>query len=982
MTNRDSFAELLRSLEENLEDDGGWIPPDEPGPRGQPPQGNPRRILWILLPLLLLIFFNRIVSFYTDYIWYDSLGLSDVFVTRLYASLALFVVSTLVFWLFLAANVWIARRLEPRGTLRTPLEEFASAVGVRVTTFVLGAGAILALIMGLSASGAWETVLLYLNQRPMGLADPLFGRDVSFFLFTLPLWEGLWGWLLFMLIVTLAAVVLVAGLGWRGWQTSKPILAHLAVLAGLILLMIAWQYRLNALQLVYSSRGAVYGAGYTDVHAQLPVYNILGIVTLLTAVLLVVTVYIRRAWRAMVGLLAIWLIVALVAGNIYPGLIQRFQVAPNELNLERPYMAHNIAFTRAAFGLDTVEARSYTVEPGITAQELLSEAPTVLNIRLWDYRPLGETYNQIQALRQYYYFNNIDIDRYEIDGEMRQVMLAARELVPEQLSSQAQTWVNRRLVYTHGYGVAASPVAQVTRDGLPDFYLKDLPPTGVLTVTQPQIYFGELTNEYVIGNTAQPEFDYPRGDGNVTTRFTATTGIPMNWATRLIYAIRFADINLLLNQDVSSESQLLWRRNIMQRAGLVAPFLHFDQDPYIVIDNDGRLHWILDAYTASNRFPYSEPWGSFNYLRNPVKIVINAYDGSMHFYVVEPDEPIIAAYQRIFPSLFTPIEEMPADLLRHIRYPSDLFTVQAEVYRVYHMTDPTEFYNREDVWSWPQEISQNQTLPMEPYYVLMQLPGEEGLEYVQILPYTPANRENMIAWLAARSDPENYGQTLVYEFGKDTLFFGPKQIEARIDQDPEISAQLSLWDQQGSDVIRGNLLVFPVAGSLLYVEPLYLQSSSGRIPELQRVIVATADEVVMEANLGLALARLFGEEVLADAGLAELATFGGVAAVEEVLAEAEASGPLGQGATVEELIIQANEQFTRAQEAAQAGDWARYGEEIAALQTTLQALAEETGATPVPESPDAQGEAPAQDETTGSDNVQDDAQDGAASAGE
>lgn len=974
MSNRDPFADLLRSLEDNLEDDdGGWIPPDDSEVRRQP-QGNPRRILWVVLPLLLLIFFNRLVSFYTDFVWYDSLNLSEVFVTRLYASLALFAVSSLVFWLFLAVNVWIARRLEPRGLVRTPLDEFASAIGVRVSTFVLGAGAVLALIMGLSASGAWETVLLYLNQMPMNLTDPLFGRDVSFFLFTLPLWEGLWGWLLFMMVVTLISVGLVAGLGFRGWNASRGVLAHLAILAGLILLMIAWQYRLNALQLVYSNRGAVFGAGYTDVRAQLPVYNILSIVTVLTAVLLVVTVFIRRAWRAMVGVLGVWLLLAVVVGNVYPGLVQRFQVTPNELNLERPYIENNISFTRAGFDLDSIEERSYSAGADVTPSELLNEAETVRNVRLWDYRPLGETYNQIQALRQYYRFNDIDVDRYMIEGEQRQVMLSARELVPEQLSTEAQTWVNRRLVYTHGYGVAASPVSQVTRDGLPDFYLKDLPPTGVISVTQPQIYFGELADDYVIGNTTEPEFDYPSGDGNVTTRFSAKSGITMGWGNRLVYAIRFADINLLLNQDIQPDSQLLWRRNISNRVSAVAPFLRFDQDPYIVIDDTGKLYWILDAYTISNRFPYSEPLNSFNYIRNSVKIVVNAYDGTMRFFITDPNEPIIAAYDRIFPTLFTSFDEMPPDLLRHIRYPSDLFTVQAEVYRTYHMTNVTEFYNREDLWAWPEEVFQDRTQRMEPYYVLMQLPNEPELEYVQILPYTPANRENMIAWLAARSDAEVYGEKRVYEFGKDSLFFGPKQIEARIDQDPVISAQLALWNQQGSSVIRGNLLVFPVAQSLLYVEPLYLQSSSGRIPELQRVIVATANEVVMAENLGLALAGLFGEQVLQDSGLAELATFGGEAAMAEVLAEAEASVLAGQDASVEELVTQANEQFTRAQAAAQAGDWATYGDEIAALQATLEALAEQTGVNLAPDGQEQ--DAPADDTqsldgTTDSDGGQD-----------
>jgi uncharacterized membrane protein (UPF0182 family) len=644
-------------------------------------------------------------------------------------------------------------------------------------------------------------------------------------------------------------------------------------------------------------------------------------------------------------------VVAILAGNVYPGLVQRFQVTPNELNLERPYIEDNIEYTRIAFDLDTIELKSYQVAENLSAPQLLADQETVRNVRLWDYRPLLQTYNQIQALRLYYQFNDIDVDRYQLDDGMHQVMLAARELVPEQLSEDAQTWVNRRLVYTHGYGVAASPVAQVTRDGLPSFYLKDLPPQGVITITQPQIYFGELTNDYVIARTNEPEFDYPSGERNVTTRFEADSGIAMSLWARLLFAIHFADINLLLNQDIQSDSQLLWRRNILERVSEVAPFLGYDQDPYVVVDEAGRLHWIIDAYTISNRFPYSEPAGSINYIRNPVKVVVNAYDGTMRFYLVSPNEPIAAAYVRIFPELFVPLSEMPADLLAHIRYPEDFFRVQAEVYRTYHMTDANEFYNREDLWAWPEEIFESSTVRMDPYYVLMQLPDEDQLEYVQILPFTPANRENMIAWMAARSDLDVYGRKLVFEFGKDSLFFGPKQVEARIDQDPAISAQLSLWNQQGSNVIRGNLLVIPVAGSLLYVEPLYLQSATGRIPELQRVIVATVDDVIMAENLGLALAELFGDEVLSTPELAELATFGGEdrPAIPTTSGEGEEeTAP----ATVEEPVALANQQFEQAQSYAREGDWAGYGEEIAALEQTLARLAELTGVelqpTPLP----------------------------------
>jgi uncharacterized membrane protein (UPF0182 family) len=956
--NDDPFADLLSSLEENLQREGsGWVPPENPRPA--PTRGNPRRILWFVIPILILVLFNRLMAFYTDLMWYESLNLAQVFTTRLWAQFGLFAVGTLVFWLFLAINVWIAQRLSQRLPFgpggRTPLEIFAAGAGVRVASLIAGVGAVLALFVGMSTSTQWEQVLIYLNQSQFNLRDPLFNLDVSFFLFTLPIWAAARSWLLFLLAVTLIATALMSGLFWRGWRVGRPVLIHLAILGAMLLGLVAWQYKLDAFELVYSRRGSFTGAGYTDVQAQLPAYNILFYVTLITAALLLVTAFLRQAWRLMVGVLGLWVVVAILAGNVYPGVVQRFQVNPNELNLERPYIEDNIQYTRLGFDLNKIEVKRYDASFNLTAEQLVSEQETVRNVRLWDYRPLLQTYNQIQALRLYYQFHDIDVDRYTIDGRLHQVMLAARELVPDQLSDDAQTWVNRRLVYTHGYGVAASPVAQVTRDGLPNFYLKDLPPQGVITVTQPQIYFGELTNDYVIARTAEPEFDYPSGEANVTTHFEANSGIAMTLWARLLFAIHFADINILLNRDITPDSQLLWRRNIMDRVVEVAPFLRYDQDPYVVIDQQGHVHWIVDAYTVSNRFPYSEPLNSFNYIRNPVKVVVNAYDGTMRFYVVDPNEPIAAAYARIFPSLFVPLSEMPADLQAHIRYPEDLFRVQADAYRTYHMTDATEFYNREDLWAWPQEIFESSTVQMDPYYVLMQLPDEKQLEYVQILPFTPSNRENMIAWMAARSDGDVYGDKVVYEFGKDSLFFGPKQVEARIDQDPTISAQLSLWNQQGSNVIRGNLLVIPVGGSLLYVEPLYLQSASGRIPELQRVIVATVNRVVMAENLGLALADLFGKDLLSEPGLAELATFGNEAGQPLVSPDNGVSvngGAPPETVTIEALVTQANQQFEQAQRDAQAGNWAAYGEDIAALQATLAKLAELTGVqlepTPVP----------------------------------
>ncbi len=961
----DAFAELIRSLEENLQGQGrGDPPPGDPlPPRSPSPQGNPRRLLWVLIPLLIFISFNRILAFYTDYMWYDSLGLTSVFSTRIWAASGLFAVSAVSFWLFLAVNVWIAQRIEPRGLAGTGLQEVADALGVRSTSLILFGGTLLALFSGLVVSNTWETVLLYLNQRDFGLMDPVFQRDVSFFLFTLPIWEGLRTWLIFTAIASLVAAGLVYGLGLRGWNARTPALAHLATLGALILGLMAWQYRLNAYELVYSTRGAVFGAGYTDVHAQLPAYNILSVVTALAALVVLITVFLRRAWRVTVGVVVVWVLVAVLAGSVYPSLVQSLRVSPNELTLERPYIEDNIRFTRAAFGLDEIVKSAYDATRPLTAAALADNPQTVRNVRLWDYRPLLETYNQIQALRQYYEFSDVDIDRYMVDGKLQQVMLAARELAPEKLNADAQTWVNRKLVYTHGYGVAASPVAKVTRDGLPEFLVKDLPATGVISITQPQVYFGERVDAYVIAASEQPEFDYPRGDGNVTTKFSAQTGIAMGVGARLLFALRFGDINLLLNGDISSTSQLLWRRNVAERVQIIAPFLRYDNDPYIVVGGEGKLYWVHDAYTASDRFPYSEPAANLgiNYLRNSVKVVTNAYDGSLKFYVMDENEPIIAAYMKIFPALFVPFSQMPDDLKAHIRYPEDLFSVQAEVYRTYHMTNADEFYNKEDVWAWPEEIFDNQSQRLEPYYVLMQLPASRDLDFIQILPFTPDKRENMIAWLAVQNDPAKYGQMLVYEFGKDSLLYGPKQIEARIDQDPTISSQLSLWNQQGSSVIRGNLLVIPFGESLLYVEPLYLQAESGKIPELKRVVLATADRVVMGENLGDALSLLFGREAVVQAGLDDLGVFVTQPRVENIQnsnAPAAQSAttvitPPAEDATLEELITTANAHYNNAQDRLRAGDWTNYGAEMAALQQVLQQLAASTAVaapqpTPVP----------------------------------
>ncbi len=609
----------------------------------------------------------------------------------------------------------------------------------------------------------------------------------------------------------------------------------------------------------------------------------------------------------------------IIFGGIYPAIVQRFQVEPSELARERPYIERNILFTRLAFGLDQIEVKDIPVELAPSEQDIANNSATINNIRLWDYRPIKDTYNQIQSLRLYYDFADIDVDRYEVDGSYRQVLLGVRELSPEKLPAQAQTWVNRRLQYTHGYGVALSPVNEISEGGLPNLWVKDVPPIGKFEIERPEVYYGERTDEYVVVGTNVEEFDYPKGDTNVYTKYAGESGIRLNsFIRKLAYAWELGDINIIISGELTPESQLLYRRNIQQRVQHIAPFLKLDRDPYIVID-DGKLIWVQDAYTVSGRYPYSQPAsGGINYIRNSVKVVTSAYDGSITFYLIDAEDALVNTYASIFPTLFTPIEEMPASLRAHLRYPQDLFQIQVSMYQTYHMEDPRVFYNKEDLWTIPVETYADAERVVEPYYVIMRLPGEEQEEFLLMLPFTPTQKDNMITWLAARSDEDNYGKLIAYNFPKDKLIYGPRQIEARIDQDPAISEQLTLWGQKGSQVIRGNLLVIPIENSILYVEPIYLQAERGRLPELKRVIVVSGDGIAMELTLAQSLSAIY-------AGLPAA-----LPPAAEVLLPTEIS----------ELTKLAQEHYTKAQEYLKAGDWTGWGEELKKMEEALNQLAE------------------------------------------
>ncbi len=878
--------------------------------------------------VLILLFIMAAIGkgIYTEWLWFDSLGFSSIYATILTTRLWLFFAGALIFLALLLSNLFLARRLSPTSEDNVLIGQGVVLVRRAFDIGILISAIFLSLIFGLVTSGHWEMVLRFTNATNFGITEPLLGRDVAFYIFNLPLYNFAQGWLIWAVVIILIFTGTIYGLniGFRRAAFTTAIKVHLSVLGTAIFFLIAWSYRLKIFDLLYSERGVIFGAGYTDVHAQWLAWRILIAIAIISALLLLVGIF-RRGKRWLFMPIALWLTLAIIFGSIYPAIVQRFQVEPSELAKETPYIKNNIQFTRLAFGLDQIEERAIPVELAPSEQDIAQNSATINNIRLWDYRPLKDTYNQIQSIRLYYDFTDIDVDRYQINDDYRQVLLGARELSPEKLTSQAQTWVNRRLQFTHGYGVTLSPTNEVTEQGLPNLWVKDVPPIGRIEIEQPEIYFGEKTDNYVIVGTRVAEFDYPKGDTNVYTRYEAAGGIKLNsFIRKLTFAWELGDINILISGELTPESQLLYRRNIQQRVQHIAPFLKLDSDPYIVIDG-GKLFWIQDAYTVSARYPYSLPTSEgVNYVRNSVKVVTDAYDGSITFYLIDPEDAVANTYAAIFPALFTPIEKMPQSLREHLRYPVDLFKIQVSVYQTYHMQDPRVFYNKEDLWTIPVETYADAERNVEPYYVIMRLPGEKQEEFVLMLPFTPTQKDNMITWLAARSDGDKYGKLIAYNFPKDKLIYGPRQIEARIDQDPTISSQLTLWGQKGSQVIRGNLLVIPIEQSILYVEPVYLKAERGQLPELKRVVVASGDQIVMEQTLAESLNAIY-------AGLS----------AEELPVATPPTTP-EMPTEIAELVKQAQEHYTKAQEYLQKGDWASWGEELKKMEETLNELAELT----------------------------------------
>jgi uncharacterized protein len=906
----------------------------------------------IAIVVLGLIVLGRAGSTLVDWLWFSSIGYEGVFWTiftaRTVLFLAVFAASTGAFWLSGGLALRFARRPAARpasaifstGPSQTPLL-LIGYVSPHVSGRLLVAGA--AVLLGLLTASIelsnWEVVLRFLHQVPYGASEPVFGKDIGFYLFSLPTYVALKNWLLLLLFFSAAlagAVYWVQGdieLDRPPRRLSSAVLIHGSVLLGLYFAVKAWSYALDRFMLLYSDNGVVVGAGYTDLHVRLPIlWFLVGLAILCT---IAAWANVRwRTWRIPAAAVLLLFASSIVVSGLFPALFNRFYVKPSELQLETPYIERNIALTRQAYNLQQIAVKPFPAEEQLSFASLEANRPTVDNIRLWDWQPLMSTYAQLQEIRTYYKFLDMDIDRYRLDGAYQQVMLSARELEPSLLPSNAQTWVNLHLLFTHGNGVVMSPVTRKSAEGLPLFYLQDIPPvaTGGPAISEPRLYFGQAEERYVIVKGATPEFDYPKGKDNVYAAYDGADGVSIgDTARRGLFSWYYGDPNILLTEYITSESRILLRRNIQDRVRTISPVLRLDHDPYIVVSG-GRLFWMQDAYTTSDWFPYAQPQssGGLNYIRNSIKVVIDAYNGSVDFYVSDPDDPLIRTYQRIFPGLFKPLSAMPADLQQHIRYPEDLFLIQAQLYRTYHMDTAEVFYNREDLWQFPRQPADTDGLGgrdaarMAPYYMIMRLPGEARAEFVLMLPMVPSQRENMIAWLAARCDPPDYGKVVVYEFPKEKQVFGPFQIEARIQQNTDISQQISLWNQMGSRVIRGHLLVVPIENSILYVSPLYLRAATGQLPELKRVIAAYGGRVVMEETLGAALAALFKDTAPPPARPAE----------------AGAATPAGPAdARAREALIH----YDRAIERLKAGDWSGFGTELDALRPLLETLGRPVG---------------------------------------
>ncbi len=909
-----------------------------------------RRLVLVFIGVLaLFIGIPAVAGGVTDWLWFREIGFERVFLLKLGAQWGFGFVAFVLAFAVLYGNARFALRgIERSAESIVVLAEGGISTRERFLVKVaqvaaLPAALLLSFLLASGISGNWRTLIQFLYRTPFGTVDPIFGRDIASYVFTLPaLQVGIdyvWALVFLALIAVSAPIYFARGdVTWRVGRLSIEPAAelHVAVLAALwLLLSAARTWWIGIPSLLFGVHGPLVGASWTDLHVRMPGLRVLVVVLVLAAALLV--------WRARRGAFVRTLVIVAV-GNVLltalvssfvPAVVQRLVVQPNELARETPQILHHISATRAAWGLDSVERRELDANQTLTARDLAANRATIDNIRLWDREPLLQTFGQIQSIRTYYDFVGVDDDRYVVNGEMRHVLLSARELDPASLPTR--TFVNEHLTFTHGMGLTLGPSNEVTPEGLPVLWIKDLPPSSTIAtpVTRPQIYFGDLPRSFVLAPSRQREFDFPSAEGDEAeySTYTGGAGVPVNaYWRRLAFAIRFGSMNILLSRDLEPNTRVIFHQHVRERAQLALPFLDFDSDPYLVVSDSGQLKWILDGYTETSRYPYSARTADgYGYLRNSVKVVIDAYDGTVQAYLADPSDPMIRTLAKIYPTLLRPLDELPSDLRAHLRYPEDLFRAQTALYATFHMTDPETFYHREDQWQVPPD-QRGGVRSGYARHIVMRLPGEDRAEYLLMRPFTPRQKDNLAAWMVARNDGEQYGKLIAYRFPRQSLVFGPTQIANRINQDTEVSQQISLWDQGGSEVIRGELLVIPIEASLLYVQPIYLRAQGGKIPELKRVVVAHEGRVVMAETLDGGLRALFGDA----AGTTRPAQSVGGTTASAAAAAPSPSG--GISAQRQALVREALDHYERARAAQRADDWATYGAEMQRLGEVLRRL--------------------------------------------
>ena len=888
------------------------------------------------LVVVVLFFGVTVLSrFVLDYKWFESVGYSQVFVVTLTAKLFLFVLGFVVFFVLLFSFWrWCKRTVLAETTVFAPFwkqiegvsgeyvditpETSVKQVIGSIDLLLVVVFAVFSFFAGLGLSARWNTILLYFNKSSFGVVDPIFGNDIGFYIFTLPFVSTILNYLITLFIFTSLILVLAyLSFNWRLVSEKIPLNLQAALIP--LLLLLAAKAYLSRFNILYSTTGVVYGAGYVDVHINQYIPVIISLILLATAIAIPALSLRGTSTSIKIPIAALVLVVVVsFLGSGTAWFVQEFKVSPNEIVLEEPFIENNIKLTNQAYGLDSIHEQSYPLTYNLTTDEI-TDSPTIKNIRLWDHRPLLTTFQQRQEIRTYYGFSNIAVDRYQLNGELVQTWLAVREIFPDKIPGGV-TWINKHLIYTHGFGMVMAPV-NVVEQGMPKMIIKDIPPrieAEGINITQPRIYYGEQTNQYIITNTNREEFDYPMGDENQYTTYAGTGGIPLTPLSKIFSTVALGEIKLYTSEYITKESRLHLYRNINERTQKITPYLLFDNDPHVLVSSDGKVYWMLNGFLTTNRYPYAEPIrfknNRFNYIQDSVKAVIDAYNGTITYYIIK-DDPLLAAYSKIYPELFKPLSSMPKDLRTHLRYSEDLFKIQTNIYTIYHMKTAEVFYNKEDLWEIPTEKYETAEIKVQPYNVLLQI--DKKLDFLIMLPFTPVNRDNMISWMAVKQDPPDYGKITVYKFTKEEQIYGPSQIEARIDQDEAISKDLTLWGQGGSHVIRGNLLVIPHKNSILYIEPLYLAAETGSIPELKRVIAFYNNSVAMEPTLRQALNKVLGASN-------RTTTPTGITIPEDT--------------TTDTLLQQTVEHYNNAKESLRAGDIEAYGREMKNVDKLLQEL--------------------------------------------